>query len=200
VETDREFERRRDPWGYTTIYGRERLHREAGILDGVRRGARFNKALEVGCAEGVFTELLVRRCEFLLAVDICTIALARARERCRESKHVKFEEWNLLCDPLPGTFDLIVVEDVLDYIGRPWILHTVREKLVDGLRPGGYLLVGNVRQNEVLERAWWGRRLIRGGRWINAFMSQHPALSVVATATVECGGAANLEVLLRKVI
>lgn len=43
----------------------------------------------------------------------------------------------------------------------------------------GYLLIGNVKQGEVTEQAWWGRRLIRGGKWINAFMAEHPALSLV---------------------
>jgi hypothetical protein len=72
-----------------------------------------------------------------------------------------------------------VVEGVLDYFARPKTLRNVRAKLVAGLRLDGYLLIGNVKQGEVSEQAWWARRLIRGGKWINTFMAKHPALTLV---------------------
>jgi SAM-dependent methyltransferase len=115
----------------------------------------------------------------VLAVDISPLALRRARARCRWPEHVRFAAWDLARDPLPGRYDLIVVESVLDYFARPKTLRSVRAKLVEGLRLNGYLLIGTVKQGEVTEHAWWGRRLTRGGKWINAFMAEHPALSLV---------------------
>ena len=151
------------------------------MLDAVRGGLRFQRALEVGCSEGLFSGSLAARCESVLAVDISPIALARARERCRWSNHVRFAEWNLRRDPVPGTYDLIVVESVFEYFHRPSAIRAARAKLVDALSPGGYLLVGNSRESEVVESAWWGKPLIRGAQWIDVFMAEHPRLRVVAT-------------------
>jgi O-antigen/teichoic acid export membrane protein/SAM-dependent methyltransferase len=178
---DRQFARRLDPWDYSSGRGRERLEREARILDAARGDQVYGDALEVGCAEGAFTELLATRCRTVLAVDISPIALRRAKARCNWPEHVRFAAWDLARDRLPGQYDLIVVEGVLDYFARPGTLRNVRAKLVDGLRLNGYLLIGNVKQGEVSEQAWWGRRLIRGGKWINTFMAEHPALALVTT-------------------
>jgi SAM-dependent methyltransferase len=42
---------------------------------------RYARALEIGCAHGVLTGHLAPMCDSLLAVDISTKALAKARER-----------------------------------------------------------------------------------------------------------------------
>lgn len=204
AEVDREFARRPDPWDFDTneAHGRKRFQREAEMLDAVRGKARFRQALEVGCAEGAFTEVLQSRCESLLAVDISPIALARARARRPWGEHVRFDRWDLRClqhGALPGTFDLIVAVHVLEYIRRPSVLRAVRSKLVEGLRPGGYLLVGDVSQDSVSETSWWSKYLIRGGKWINAFIAEHPALEVVDTATLDLGDCLSQEMLCRKV-
>ena len=181
---EQHFERK-DPWEYDTPTGRKRLLLAREILQSATDGKRFRWALEVGCAEGAFTDLLAEQCESLLAVDFAPTALERARKRCSNSPHVRFGRWDLRRDPLPGMFDLIVVMDVLDTIFRPAALKAAREKLINSLHPGGYLLVGDVRQSEIFEKAWWGRRLSRGGKWVNAFVASDPALRVVATASTE---------------
>ncbi len=183
-EYEAEFARARDPWGFETdpVAGRDRFDRELAMLDAVRGPSCFGRALEVGCAEGAFTELLERRCESLLAVDVSPIALGRARTRRHWGPGVCFEEWDLGLDPMPATFDLIVAEGVLDCFCRPRRLRAACAKIVAALRPGGYLLAGNPRQSEVSETARWGRWLIRGGKWIDAFLAGHPALRVAATA------------------
>jgi SAM-dependent methyltransferase len=191
----REFERGLDPWHYASPQERRRFRLEAELLDSVRGDSLFHEALEIGCAEGAFTEVLAPRCVSLLAVDLSPVALARARERCASREHVRFLEWDLRRDPVPGHFDLIVAAHVLDYIARPGSLKAIRAKLVEGLRPGGVLLVGNVRQGEVLERAWWGRHLVRGGKWIDAFMADHDRLRVVATRSDD----RYIETLLQKI-
>jgi len=179
ADFDREFTRCEDPWGYDTPEGQKRLRRAIGMLDAARGAQRFPQALEIGCAEGAFTELLAANCDSLLAVDISPVALQRSRERCAWPERIRFAQWDLRRDPLPGIFDLVVVMSVLEYYGRPSDLRAAREKLVEGVNPGGYLLVGNVRQSELFETTWWGRRLIRGGKWISEFVAEHPALKLV---------------------
>ncbi|HEV2054414.1 MAG TPA: SAM-dependent methyltransferase [Methylomirabilota bacterium] len=182
ADDEQEFARTRDPWAFETdpVAGRDRFNRELVMLDAVARGVRFSRALEIGCAEGMFTEALAPRCDQLLAVDISHVALERARARCAWGSHVRFAEWDLRTDPLPGSFDLVVFEGVLDCFCQPWVFRAARDKVVSALVPGGHLLAGNPRQTGVTEGAWWGRFLVRGGKWIDAALSEHPELSVVS--------------------
>ena len=204
AEMDCTFAQRRDPWDYEKyeVLGRKRFQREAEMLDAVRGKALFRQGLEIGCAEGGFTEILEDRCESLLVMDISPVALERARERRHWGEHVRFDQWDIRSlekAPLPGTFDLIVIIHVLNYVRNPSFIRAVRAKLVDGLRPGGHLLIANESQDSVSETSWWSKYMIRGGRWINAFIADHPELEVVDTATLDLEDCLSLEMLCRKV-
>ncbi|MDR3673848.1 MAG: SAM-dependent methyltransferase [Acidobacteriota bacterium] len=200
AELNHEFEPREDPWDYATVsYQRERIRSEVAMLDAARGAVRFGQALEVGCAEGIFTEILAPLCESLLAVDISQVALGRARRRLSANQHVRFAEWDLRVDPLPDTYDVIIMIHALEYIRNPFYVRSARTKLVNGLRPGGYLLLGTMRTDETTENAWWNRYLLRSGKRINNFFADHPALSVVKTAEFYLGkDYIAYDVLLRK--
>ncbi len=168
---DREFQVRVDPWDYGRDVEQQRFQAATQMLDAAREARRFPRALEIGCAEGMFTVLLVPRCEILLAVDISSVALRRARLYLGGSRGVTLKQWDLLHDPQLGTFDLIVAMDVLDYIVRPSDLHRAQAMIRTMLPPGGLLLLSTLRRNDVFEKAWW-RHWIRRGRMINeAFAS-----------------------------
>src|SRR5208337_391117 len=100
-----------------------------GLLDGIRNGAGFKQAWEIGCAEGVLTARLAPMCEQLFAVDFIPLALERARARCQGFSNVSFSKWDLMSDPAPGAFDLIVIMDVLGSMGRNDI-RRARDKVV----------------------------------------------------------------------
>ena len=72
--------------------------------------------------------------------------------------------------------DLVVIMDVLEMFFRPREIKDAREKLVSAVRPGGYLLLGNTRENPIFETSWWGKWMLRGGKNIADFFSQHPRL------------------------
>jgi 2-polyprenyl-3-methyl-5-hydroxy-6-metoxy-1,4-benzoquinol methylase len=158
----------------------DRFARACELLDGVCGGERFGHALEIGCAEGIFTECLSDRCLSVLAVDLSTTALARSRERCRHFAHATFAEWDLRSDPIIGQFDLIAATGVLEYIRRPKTLKMVCERIVSALVPGGYLLVGNTVAEGGIEGRWWAKFLMRG-TWINKYLARDPRLQVVST-------------------
>jgi 2-polyprenyl-3-methyl-5-hydroxy-6-metoxy-1,4-benzoquinol methylase len=188
AELNQEFESHEDPWDYATIpLQKERIRREVEMLDAVRGAARFKNALEVGCAEGMFTEKLAPLCESLLAADISSVALARARQRLQGCAHVRFVHWDLRVEPLPGDYDLIVIVHTLEYVRNPLYVRRARAKLANSLRPGGYLLVGTMKVAEIYENAWWSRFFLRSGRKINNFFAAHPALKVVRTAEFYLG-------------
>ena len=171
---------RPDPWGDATEIGREYLFRAAQMLEAVRGDSTFRDALDIGCAEGAFAELIAPRCRALLGVDLSPEAIARATSRKRWPDSVRFATWDLRHDPIPRPFDLIVVSGVLEYIHNPLRMAEARAKLVAGLDPGGYLQMGTTRANSEVENSWFGKWLKRG-KWINTFFAEHPALRVMAT-------------------
>jgi SAM-dependent methyltransferase len=102
----------------------------------------FERALEVGCSQGAFTERLAPRCRELLAVDISSKAVSRASERVVRFRHVRCEVRNLPSEVPPGPFDLIVASDVLYYWTRADVTTSARQ-FADALAPQGVLVVAH---------------------------------------------------------
>jgi SAM-dependent methyltransferase len=96
----------------------------------------FGHALEIGCSEGLFTELLAPRCRSLLAVDISTRAIRRARARLADRPNVTFQVATLPAHYPDGVFDLIVASDVL-YYWRTDDLGKAARRIADSLAPSG---------------------------------------------------------------
>lgn len=181
---DREFAAKVDPWDYHRASEHDRHMLALELLDGARGGALFPRAVEVGCAEGMFTELLARRCEKLLAVDISAVALDRARSRCADCAQITFQQWDLLDGAALGVFDLMLSMDVLDYMVRPTDFRRARSRIYAMLAPEGHLLVTTTKQSEVYASAWWRRWILRGATIHEAFAS-HPGIRVVARRETE---------------
>jgi hypothetical protein len=176
-----------DPWNYTNDpVEMDRFKSASNLLEMTRGDRLFENAFEVACSEGVFTNILAPRCKSLLAVDLSEAALSRAKLRCA-GREVKFEQWDLFTSPAPKDLDLVVVMDVVEYFLSPSDVRNARDKLVNSLRPGGYLLLGNSRQNDIFETSWWGKWMLRGGQRIAEFFGEHPQLKLVASETkVRC--------------
>jgi SAM-dependent methyltransferase len=175
------MEESEDPWNYSTNHEEaDRFRSVAELLEMAHKDGLFANAFEVGCAEGIFTKMLAPRCKSLLSVDISRAALSRAQQRCA-GQQVRFEQWDLFDSPAPENLDLVVVMDVIEYFFYPPDVEFARDKLVSALQPGGYLLVGNSRQDEMFETSWWGKWMLRGGGRIAEFFGGHPQLELIAS-------------------
>jgi hypothetical protein len=76
---ERLYRQREDPWHYTTsVYEIQKYVETLAILP----RTRYRSALEIGCSEGVFTQLAAGRSDSLLAIDSAATALERGRLRC----------------------------------------------------------------------------------------------------------------------
>jgi 2-polyprenyl-3-methyl-5-hydroxy-6-metoxy-1,4-benzoquinol methylase len=192
-----EFGAEVDPYGFSRDLEQFRFRRALEMLSETEQRGRFGRVLEVGCAEGMFTEMLAPYCQRLLAVDLSRIALDRARLRCSSLANVEFSEWDVRRDPLQGPFDLIVATGVLEYIQRPATLRAVRKKLTEALRSGGYLLLGNTVTTDRIEDSWVGKILIRG-TVINDFFAHNGQFETIASSLDQCI-CPFAHVLLRKV-
>jgi peptidoglycan/xylan/chitin deacetylase (PgdA/CDA1 family)/2-polyprenyl-3-methyl-5-hydroxy-6-metoxy-1,4-benzoquinol methylase len=126
-----------DPWGYMTEY---EVVKRGHTLSAVPLGGS-ERALELACAEGHFTTLLSQRVGTLVASDISGVALERAARRCHGNANITFQKLDIVRDPIPGQFDLIVCSEILYYLGTVERLHAVMQKLIDALVPGGLLVM-----------------------------------------------------------
>ncbi len=130
------YRRDPDPWDFATSdYER---HKYADTLAALG-DRRFDRALEVGCSIGVFTEKLADRCDELVAVDVSPAAVESARARTAALPHVHVDRASLPEEMPQGTFDLIVCSEVLYYWDAE-LLERGLDALVAGLGHRGVLL------------------------------------------------------------
>ena len=136
---DRLYARDPDPWGFhTSQYERDKY---AATLAALPPG-RFAAAFEVGCSIGVLTRQLAARCDALLAVDVAEAALAAARDHCAGLERVQFRRLRVPVEWPAGRFDLIVLSEVLYFLGPEDLAATAR-CAVASLSPGGLALLVN---------------------------------------------------------
>jgi SAM-dependent methyltransferase len=103
-----------DPWRFrTSEYERDKYQATIEALT----KEKYSAALEVGCSIGIFTKLLGQRCAKLLAIDVSATAIAAARSA--NDQNVTFQVANLPVGFPQGTFNLIVLSEVLYYFSAP---------------------------------------------------------------------------------
>jgi peptidoglycan/xylan/chitin deacetylase (PgdA/CDA1 family)/ubiquinone/menaquinone biosynthesis C-methylase UbiE len=128
-----------DPWNYGSSYEQEKYARQITLLP----DRPIGKALELACAEGRFTVKLAPHVERLIATDISSTALQRARDRCCSHENIEFRQLDLAIDPLPEELDLIVCSEVLYYLDSEAELERVAKRLTAALKPGGHILTAH---------------------------------------------------------
>lgn len=133
------YARAADPWGFeTSAYEAEKYAATLAALD----RARFSAAAEIGCSIGVLTSLLAPRCDALVGVEQAEAALARARARCAGFAHVRFIRGRVPAAWPKGSFDLIVLSEVLYFLDAPDI-RAIAGRVRATLRPCGRVLLVN---------------------------------------------------------
>lgn len=107
------YERCEDPWSFATSdYERRKYAHTLRSLG----AARFERALEVGCSIGVFTQLLANVTAELVATDVSQRALARARRRLHGRRGVRFVHAAFPDEMPDGPWDLVVCSEILYYL------------------------------------------------------------------------------------
>lgn len=144
-----------DPWEYQTRWYEKR---KRDMCLAVLPQNQYDNAIELGCGNGVFSELLARRCQALVSIDGNQQAVALAKRRLAKSSHVKVVQGviphtlstlsNILLDAYPladyspthqSSFDLIVISEILYYLS-PADIDTVITWIQQNLAIGGTLL------------------------------------------------------------
>lgn len=126
-----------DPWRFaSSAYERTKY---AATLEALPR-ARYASGLDVGCSIGVLTAALADRCDALLGIEPVEAALAQARTRLAHRPAVGFARLFVPGDWPDGRFDLVVISELLDYLGEG-DLARLADRLRDTLEPGGDLVL-----------------------------------------------------------
>jgi 2-polyprenyl-3-methyl-5-hydroxy-6-metoxy-1,4-benzoquinol methylase len=127
-----------DPWCYDT--SRYEIDKRADTLSFLR--ASYDRACEIGCSNGVLTEQLAPRCKVLVAVDIAEAAVAQAQSRLASYPQVEVMRRHLPHQDLDGTFDLLVLSEMLYFLSPPE-LAALAALAARRVVPGGDLIIVN---------------------------------------------------------
>jgi 2-polyprenyl-3-methyl-5-hydroxy-6-metoxy-1,4-benzoquinol methylase len=128
-----------DPWAFmTSRYERQKYRTTLAILP----PRRFARGLETGCSIGILTRPLAERCKALVALDVSDIALRRAQLRCEGHSHIDFRQAAIPVGWPDGQFDLIVLSEVLYFLGAEGI-RIAAQRCASALAPGGLVLLVN---------------------------------------------------------
>ena len=127
-----------DPYGFASRWYERRKY---AISVAMLPSARYRSGFEPACSIGVLTALLAPRCDALLSCDLSAAAVRAAVTRTAAFPHVSVERRVLPQDwpGPPGGFDLVVLSEVLYYLGDGDLARTL-DLATAALQPGGTLL------------------------------------------------------------
>ncbi len=102
----------------------------------------YENVLEIGCSDGVLTELLAERSTKLLAIDISELAVEAAKKMLADQKNVTIKKASIP-DSFPvGNYDLIIINEVGYYLSLRDLVET-KNTLKNNLNSGGELLLAH---------------------------------------------------------
>lgn len=131
---DQMYDTGEDPWRWTGSFYEERRR---SLLLAVLGRARYQRALELGCADGHITAALEQRCQEVHALDTSAQAVQATRTRA-PSAHVV--QGTLPRDMPALSFDLIVVSEVGYFLTASELLATLQAAKA-ALEAGGELVL-----------------------------------------------------------
>lgn len=102
-----------DPWEQATRHYEERKY---DLTAAMPRRARFRRVFEPGCATGLLTARLLERSDRVVATDRHPHAVEVTRRRIGDTPKATVSTGRIPDDWPDGTFDLIVLSEVLYYL------------------------------------------------------------------------------------
>ena len=161
-------------WDFTSAAEQERYRQVRAAIAGLFGSKRPAHVLELGCAQGLFTQSLAPLAGELAGIDISAAACALARQRCASFHNVRIHQADLFTVALPGPYSLILAMGVLQYVHGSGQHAQLARRLLAALETGGRLLINEVRLPERYEASWWAGALVEGGAQYVEFLGRYP--------------------------
>ena len=140
---------RSDSWNFATSeYELVKYNRQVDLIDD--RVGSIDRILEIGCAEGVHSQMLLEAFPRarLLGIDLSDTAVKKCRSRVPEDRcRIVSADATEYLHEITGSFDVIVWSETLYYMAAQMAgpeLHDYVESLFDILRPEGILVTANL--------------------------------------------------------
>jgi 2-polyprenyl-3-methyl-5-hydroxy-6-metoxy-1,4-benzoquinol methylase len=130
-----------DPWNCET--SEYEVLKLRATTDAVVRLSPAGPVFDVGCGEGRLAEALAVAGFSVSATDISPSAISRARQRCASYSNVRIFEGNVLTCAIPDRFGIIVLSEVLYYLGLGPRRRAMCRRLIECLAERGHLVVTN---------------------------------------------------------
>jgi SAM-dependent methyltransferase len=130
-----------DPWDQADRFYETRKY---DLTAAMPRRRRYRRAFEPGCATGLLTERLLRRCDEVVATDRHPHAVEVTRRRVGQAAGASISVGRIPDDWPDGSFDLIVLSEVLYYLDLA-TLRRCLDAVMDSLETGGELIVVHYR-------------------------------------------------------
>jgi len=136
---------RGDPWELeTSNWEHERYTRLVAMLD----KPRYGRVLEIGCGAGTFTRRLAGRADKVLALDVSSEAIARAKLAQSDLNQVEFRVGNIMDYNFreDEPWDLIVLSETIYFLGWLYSFFDVAwlaTEMFEATRQGGEILLAN---------------------------------------------------------
>ncbi|MFJ9406596.1 SAM-dependent methyltransferase [Streptomyces sp. NPDC101393] len=130
------YQRSPDPWHLADRWYERRKY---DLTLAALPQPRYRRAFEPACSVGELTSRLAQRCDMLLACDRVASAAATAAHRTAGHSHVRVEQRTLPEEWPQGTFDLVVLSELLYYFDAA-ALDVLMRSAVNALEPGGTLV------------------------------------------------------------
>jgi trans-aconitate methyltransferase len=138
------YEAKDDPWDLATKWHDRRKY--AVTVASLPR-EHYRRCYEPGASVGLLTRLLAARCDEVLATDAVDSAVEQARSLLADLPNVAVERALLPAEMPDGTFDLIVIGDLLYYLSAADMEATL-DGLLARLDDGGDLVAVHFRDRE----------------------------------------------------
>jgi len=164
-------------WHFETRPEQERYRSVLAAVAACRGPGSWGDVLEIGCAEGLFTQELVLRSASVTAYDVSPIACERT---ARALSDVRVRCLQIDREPVQETFDLVFLMCVLGSLHGRRALARVRANLANALRPGGLLVFNELRFHDPrVEDSWWARAFVEGGLELLKFLDGRDGLRLM---------------------
>ncbi len=130
---------RRWPW-VEYFHIQNRIGGIAQVLERISKKRRIDKAIDIGCGDGVLLPIMSKVAKQVVALEISPKRLQMAKGATKEFTNIRFDVANIMqpSSSYSGKFDLVACSEVIEHVSN---YERFFERLVDIVAPGGSLVL-----------------------------------------------------------